>query len=154
MDPIQSQGPLALVASAVTPVVMVSATAILISGVNAKHISLADRLRSLAVEYRALATTDRRRQNILAQTLIFQRRLRLATVAHMALYSATACFIAMVLVISLTPIRQAFVAVTLPFFLAGVILLFTAVVGEIMELRWAAKTMALELSSLHDSSHL
>ncbi len=152
MDPLQTQGPLALVASAVTPVVMVSATAILISGVNSKHISLADRLRNLTAEYRSPATTERRRQNILAQTMVFQRRLRLATIAHMSLYAATACFIVMVLVISLTPIRQAFVAVTLPFFLAGVILLFTAVVTEIIELRSAAKTVALELSSLQDTT--
>jgi hypothetical protein len=38
--------------AAVTPVVLVSATAILISGTNARYISISDRIRALAHEYR------------------------------------------------------------------------------------------------------
>jgi hypothetical protein len=45
--------PLNVVATAVTPVVMVSAIAVLISSVNGRYVSVADRVRSLAREYRA-----------------------------------------------------------------------------------------------------
>jgi hypothetical protein len=48
--------PLQVVASAVTPVVLVSATAILIGGVNARHVAIADRIRSLTAEFRNAAT--------------------------------------------------------------------------------------------------
>ncbi len=51
--------PLQVVASAVTPVVLVSATAILIGGVNSRHISISDRIRSLTAEYRNPGTTLR-----------------------------------------------------------------------------------------------
>jgi len=45
---VQNGDPLQVLAAAVTPVVMVSATAILISGVNSRYISISDRMRSLA----------------------------------------------------------------------------------------------------------
>jgi hypothetical protein len=44
---IQNGDPLRVLAAAVTPVVMVSAAAILISGVNSRYISISDRMRSL-----------------------------------------------------------------------------------------------------------
>ncbi len=85
------QGPLGVVAVAVTPVVMVSATAILIGGVSAKHQALADRLRLLMAEFRSPQTSEARKQSVLAQVKLFRRRLKYATLSHLGLYVAAAC---------------------------------------------------------------
>ena len=66
--------PLKIVATAVTPVVMVSATAILIAGVNARYISVSDRVRKLAREYRAEGLSDERRSSIRMEVTIFYCR--------------------------------------------------------------------------------
>jgi hypothetical protein len=44
---------LSLISAAVTPVVMISACAVLIMGIASKHAGLSDRVRTLASEYRA-----------------------------------------------------------------------------------------------------
>lgn len=87
MHSVLTQGPLDIVAAAVTPAVMVSATAILISGVNSKHQALADRLRLLTAEFRNPLTADARRQNVLAQMKLFRRRLKYVTLSHVACMS-------------------------------------------------------------------
>jgi hypothetical protein len=71
--------PLSVVATAVTPVVMVSATAILVSGVNTRYIAISDRVRALAREYRDERISPERRRNIRRQMTIFRRRLHLVS---------------------------------------------------------------------------
>ena len=56
---------LRVLAAAVTPVVLVSAAAILVSTVNARYIAISDRMRSLAQEYRQ-PTADPRRRDVIA----------------------------------------------------------------------------------------
>ncbi len=127
---------------------MISASAILISGINSKHQSLSDRVRGLAAEYRKTDTCMARKENILAQISFFRRRLRYVAIAHISLYCAAACFVAMVMVISFTIRVSTLVAATLPFFMAGVVLLLIAVGFEIRELRMSSETMRLELSDI------
>ena len=145
LNPFQVEDPLRVITAAVTPVVMISASAILISGINSKHQSLSDRVRGLAAEFRNVNTATDRKQNIRQQIRFFRRRLRYVAIAHIALYCAAACFVAMVMVISFTIKISTLVAWTLPFFMAGVTLLLIAVTFEIRELRMSSETMRLEL---------
>lgn len=148
INPFQVEDPLRVVTAAVTPVVMISASAILISGINSKHQALSDRVRGLAAEFRETDTSMVRKENILDQIRLFRRRLRYVAIAHISLYCATACFVAMVMVISFTIRVSTLVAATLPFFMAGVVLLLIAVGFEIRELRMSNETMRLELSDI------
>ena len=126
---------------------MVSATAILISGVNAKHQALADRLRLLMAEFRHPQTPEARKQNVLAQVKLFRRRLKYATVSHLGLYVAVACFISMVMIVSVSTATAYALKLTLPLFIAGVTLLLGAVLSEVLELLLANKTLDLEMGS-------
>ncbi len=150
LDQVITQGPLAVVAAAVTPVVMISATAILIGGVSAKHQSLSDRLRALTAEYRLPETSDHRKAGIRTQLRLFRRRVRYVTLAHLGLYLAVACFIGMVMVISLSPMTGSGTRLTLPMFISGVLLLLGAVVSEVLELLLASRTLELEEDLLPD----
>lgn len=148
INPFHVEDPLRVVTAAVTPVVMISASAILISGINSKHQSLSDRVRGLAAEFRGVDTSTARKDNISSQIRFFRRRLRFVAIAHMSLYCATACFIFMVMVISFTVKITTLVAWTLPFFLIGVALLLIAVGFEIRELRMSRETMRIELTDI------
>jgi hypothetical protein len=136
---------LQVIAAAVTPVVMISAAAVLIMGVNQKHAGLGDRLRELAAEFRAEGTPRERRECLLAQIRLFQRRLSYVATAHLWLYASVACFVAMVLVITLGSHTPVWERVTLAFFVIGVVLMLGALLAELMELRLAGRTLELEL---------
>ena len=136
--------PLRIVTTAVTPVVMVSATAILISGVNARYISISDRMRSLSAEFRRDPVTEPRRENIRAQMKIFIRRLKLVEWAARILYVAVGAFIAMALLISLSVRHAYFEMVTLPLFLLGLTLVIAAIVLQSLELKHSQQTIRLE----------
>ena len=142
--------PLRVVASAVTPVVMVSATAILISGVNARHISISDRIRSLAREYRGTGLDLPRKRIIQRELVIFQRRLHLVSWATRMLYAAVGCFILMALLISASVVSAGFQGVTLPIFLIGLVLIGVAIVLELMELQESNSTIELEAANVLD----
>ncbi len=136
--------PLTIIASAVTPAVMISATAILISGIGSKHANLADRLRALTAEYRDTGTSDQRRRVIHLQSVLFIRRLHLITSAHMLLYGATGAFVAMVFAITVATLSREWERLLFACFLIGVSLLLAGVLFEILELRLANKTLELE----------
>jgi hypothetical protein len=69
-----------LIATAVAPIVMVSATGLLFIGVQTKNLHLADRVRDLMREYReAISRKDtERREALRAQIVLFERRIRLS----------------------------------------------------------------------------
>ena len=136
--------PLSVVATAVTPVVMVSATAILISGVNGRYVSVADRVRSLAREFREPDTTPERRSNIRLQMVVFQRRLRLVSWATRVLYAAVGCFIAVALLISASVSRRILSGAALVTFLVGLVLTAAGIVLQLLELQHANRTINLE----------
>jgi hypothetical protein len=140
-----SQGALNVIASAVTPAVMISASAILISGISSKHSATSDRLRSLTEERRHPETSVSRRRSIEAQCALFLRRLRLILIGHLLLYGATALFVAMVFAIAASPLVGSY-WVVFALFLAGVSTLLGALVFEMLELRLATRTLALETS--------
>jgi DNA-binding transcriptional regulator YbjK len=136
--------PLNVVATAVTPVVMVSAIAVLISSVNGRYVSVADRVRSLAREYREPGTTPDRRENIRLQMMVFQRRLRLVSWATRVLYAAVGCFIAVALLISGSVSRQILSGAALVTFLVGLVLTASGIVLQLLELKHANRTIDLE----------
>jgi hypothetical protein len=140
--------PLKVVATAVTPVVMVSATAILISGVNSRYISIADRVRTLAHEYRDPATSPARQENIRRQARIFHRRLHLVSWAARILYAAAGCFASVALLIGLTLSRQTLVRATLVIFLVGLTLIVFAIILQLLELQQSNRTIHLEFADV------
>jgi len=145
--------PLKVVATAVTPVVMVSATAILISGVNARYISISERVRALAREYRDPMTPDVRQRNIRRQTRVFHRRLRLVSWAARVLYAAAGSFAAVALLISLSVSRQTLLRATLALFLVGLALIVIAIVLQSLELQQSNKTIDLESADILNEDH-
>jgi hypothetical protein len=136
------------ISAAVTPVVMISANAILISAISAKHQSMSDRLRALTAEWRNAATPAARRDTIAAQLRLFDERLRWVTWSHIILYAATACFIAMVIVIAASPELQALSGASLWLLIAGVLLMFAGIVLELMDLAKARTTAGLEVKDI------
>ena len=134
---------MAAIAAAVTPVVMISANAILIGSISSKHQAMADRLRILTAEWRSTGTSAARRDSIRAQVEMFTWRIALISQAHFLLYVATACFLAMVLGIALS-IQM----LSLPLLLAGVILMLMAIVLELLDLRKARATIDLDSKDL------
>jgi Protein of unknown function (DUF2721) len=136
--------PLTIVTTAVTPVVMVSATAILISGVNARYISVSDRVRNLAHEFRDGNPTPDRRHNIRQQMVIFHRRLVLVSWAARTLYVAVGLFVTVALLIGISMWRRFFTAITLPIFITGIALVAIAIALQFGELQLSNRTIALE----------
>src|SRR5580658_4823635 len=116
------QTTMAAIAAAVTPVVMISANAILIGSISSKHQAMSDRLRSLAAEWRSPGTSAARRDSIRAQVQMFTVRIAWISRAHFLLYVATACFLAMVLAIALS-----LPMLSLPLLLGGVIVMLLAI---------------------------
>ena len=139
--------PLSVIASAVTPAVMISASALLIGGISSKHSSMSDRLRSLTAEYRHHGTTEDRRKIIEKQCRLMMRRLRLIATAHLLLYISAAFFVFMVLSISLAPVIIGWQRALFPLFVSGVAMLLAGVMFEIVELQIADRTLKLELNS-------
>ena len=135
----------AAISAAVTPVVMISANAILISAISSKHQSMSDRLRSLTAEWRNSATSAARRDSVASQIRLFDERLRWVTWSHIILYTATAGFIAMVIVIAASPGLEALSGASLGLLIVGVALMFVGILLELLDLAKARATVALEV---------
>ena len=142
-----------VLAAAVTPVVLVSATAILISGSNSRYISISDRMRALAHEYRDPNCIEQRRITISREMLTFQYRIHLVSWAVRALYTAVGAFITDALIISATLWRHMLAAATLPFFLLGILLIVLAIVCQLLELQSSNRTISLEISDIVEARH-
>jgi hypothetical protein len=147
LPPGATQNTMAAIAAAVTPVVMISANAILIGAISSKHQAMSDRLRALAAEWRSSDVSAARRDAIRAQVHLFTSRIGWVARAHFLLYVATGCFAAMVLVLALTPVITPLPALeflSLPLLLAGVSLMLTAIFLELLDLRKARITIEIE----------
>jgi hypothetical protein len=142
-----------VLAAAVTPVVLVSATAILISGSNSRYISISDRMRALAHEYRDANCEEQRRITISRQMLTFEYRIHLVSWAVRALYTAVGAFITDALIISATLWRHMLAAATLPLFLLGILLIVLAIVCQLLELQSSNRTISLEISDIVEAGH-
>jgi hypothetical protein len=75
-------------------------------------------------------------------------RLRWITWSHIVLYAATACFIAMVIVIAVSPALQALSGASLWLLIAGVLLMFVGILLELMDLAKARTTAGLEVKDI------
>ena len=146
--------PLQIVTTAVAPVVMVSATAILISGVNARYISISERVRNLAREYRSDGITAGRKLNIQAQLVAFQYRMRLVSWAARLLYAAVLCYILLIMLICLGTLRTTLTGVTLPIFVVGVALVAIAIILQFLEIQASHTTLNLEASEIARDSKI
>jgi hypothetical protein len=139
---------LQVLAAAVTPVVLVSAAAILISGVNARYIAIADRMRSLAQEYREKTCDPRRREIIARQMATFQLRVRLVSWAERMLYLSVACFTSVALMISTELGKSLLERTSLPIFAMGIALIVIAIVLQLLELQFSNRTLRVETEDI------
>jgi Protein of unknown function (DUF2721) len=139
----------AAIAAAVTPVVMISANAILIGAISSKHQSMSDRLRALTAEWRNADTSAERRDAIARQVRLFDERLRWVTWSHIVLYAATACFILMVIDIAISSSVESWRDISITMLMAGVTLMFTGIVLELFDLAKARRTVSIELKDIH-----
>jgi hypothetical protein len=142
---------LQVLAAAVTPVVLVSATAILIAGVNSRYIAIADRMRMLAREYRDELCPIARRAVITEEIQTFRKRIVLVAWAVRVLYTAVGCFITDVVIISATAWRSALESATLPFFVLGITLILISIALELIELHISARTIRTEIRDIPSS---
>ena len=146
-----------LITSAVAPIVMVSAAGLLFMGVQTKNLHLSDRIRTLMAEYRTLTlrpTDEARRQQILQQVVLFDRRIRLSQRSLELLYIAIVCFVLTSLLLAAAPWVGGIVmpASTAGVFVAGVVFLLLALLMEYREMHVGLKTIATELEgALKDS---
>ena len=138
----------AAISAAVTPVVMISANAILIGAISSKHQSMSDRMRALTAEWRHADTTGERRGVIARQVRLFDDRLRWVTWSHIVLYAATACFILMVIDIAVSTRLQSWQGISVGLLLAGVALMFAGILLELLDLAKARETVQLELNDM------
>jgi ABC-type uncharacterized transport system permease subunit len=147
-------GLLQTVTGAVTPVVLISASAVLIMGVNVKHQAHAKRLRALSAELREGKFSPIRLACIHAQIKLFLRRYRLSQIAHLLLYLSVICYCLMVLVLALfvnTAIPQNVVPALL---FAGIALTLFACTFEVMESQLGKRTIEMEIASSMEECEL
>ena len=143
---------LRILAAAVTPVVLISAAAILISGVNARYIAISDRMRSLAQEFRSKTEDVSRRGMIARQMATFQRRVRLVSWAERMLYVSVICFTSVALMISAPLGQSVLAAASLPVFTIGIVLIMIAVALQLLELQLSNRTLGLETEDIATDS--
>ena len=143
-----ADGFLTLISAAVTPVVMISACAILITGVGTKHAGLSDRVRALAAEMRSLPPDSGRRPLVRVQLRTFMRRTSLAWIAHCLLYLAALVFSTTVLVALFAVRQHGWGRLTLELFILGTALLLAALIAEFGELLLAQSTLQSEVEDV------
>jgi len=139
-------GLLQLINAAVTPVVLISACAALILGINNKHTAIADRLRLFAADLRNSAVSSERKAQIREQVAIFFLRYRLTWISLATLYSSVICFILMILFIILSQKQVTrWDSGVLSLFLIGIALTLCAVASEMFEIRLSIRSLQVEL---------
>ena len=139
-------GLLQLINAAVTPVVLISACAALILGINNKHTAIADRLRTFAADLRGSKDSADRKAQIREQVDIFFRRYRLTWMALATLYSSVISFVLMILFIILSQKHiLRWESGVMALFLIGIGLTLCAVVCEMFELRLSIRSLEVEL---------
>lgn len=149
MPPDTSAGLPQLIAAAVTPVVLISASATLILGINNKHQSMSERIRSLTAEYRQADTTGERRKVIQLQIVCFRRRVMYSAAAHRLLYLSIILFLVMILII-LAPAHLSYPPAAYVLLVCGITTMLIAVAFEFSELWSANQTLELEYDDIPD----
>jgi ABC-type uncharacterized transport system permease subunit len=140
-------GLLQTVSGAVTPVVLISASAVLIMGVNVKHQAHAERLRALAAELRNGDFSAIRFESIQGQVTLFMRRYRLSQIAHLLLYLSVICYCLMVLVLANFASSHLPNQIVLGLLLTGISFTLAACTLEVSESQLGKKTIEMEIAS-------
>jgi len=149
MNPDAAPALLQLISSAVTPVVMISACASLILGINNKNSSLADRVRLAVAECRTTELSDSRRQQLVLQIAIFYRRYVLSWAALVMLFSAIIIFVLTVVMIVLTQRNRIHLeGIVLGMFLIGTVFMLAAAAVEVWEIAFANRSLQIEMSDI------
>lgn len=89
-----------VVGAAVIPAAMIAACSVLRQAVWAEHRGLADRIRACAAELRSSRLDPPRSTSLLAQLRLFQRRMRLVTLAALFGTVAVACYVTLVMMLA------------------------------------------------------
>ena len=139
---------LSTLTSAVAPVVMVSAAGLLFTGVQAKNLHLADRIRGLTAERRLATTADPRRHQISEQLPLFLKRIRLSQRSLNMLYVAIFCFVAtsLLLASSVWIGLHVLPVITTIIFASGLVVLVGALVFQFAEMVLALRTIEIEMA--------
>jgi uncharacterized protein DUF2721 len=140
----------AALSSAVAPIVMVSAAALLFNGVQAKNLHLSDRIRAVLTELRHPETAEARRGQLRVQLRLFDRRIRLSQWALDMIYVAMLCFMSTSLLLVFgvwfgAPIVS---VATVALFAIGVAVLVVALALEFVELWMSLKTIHIEMQDV------
>ncbi len=143
-----------LISTAVTPIVLISATAILLSNHTNKYNNISTQMRALTHEYRDKATSEARRATLRRQVNFYQRRIHAMWLASICLYTALLCFLLTVL--SLLAVSTTSLArldwVGEISLCGGLLLLFVTVICELTEVRLATRTSQEEMFDVLDTS--
>lgn len=140
---------LQLISAAVTPVVLISACAALILGINNKHSAVSDRLRKFAADLRDTSLESDRKTQVSAQISVFFQRFRLTWVSLASLYSAVIAFIVMIFVIILAQQERLHrPAIALSLFFLGIAFMLLAVAAEMLEIRLSIRSLEIELQDV------
>jgi hypothetical protein len=134
------------------PVVLVTASAVLLATLSSKHANAGAMLRALTAEWRHVETPPTRRACVRAQVMIFARRVRLLWWANVCLYAAVVSFLVTTLEVMLSPYAAQlalFGIVTLPL---GILLVLTAVFLQLEEVRVSRHSLAAEIVDVADNS--
>ena len=126
---------------------MVSASAVLILGINSKHQSMSERIRALSAEFRTAGVSEKRKTVIARQIVCFRRRVRYAAAAHRLLYVAIVLFLLMMLLI-LAPENLSYPAAAYTLLVFGIATMLLAVACEFLELWSANQTLELEYDDI------
>ncbi len=138
----------ALVNLAATPVVLITATAILLSGFSAKYGNISDRLRSLTAEHRHADTLQARRLVLRFQIRIFRQRVSMMWAASACLSSALLLFVGTVLSVIFSERAVHLGLAGAAFLVTGLALIGIAITLELYELRLARLAVDGELADI------
>lgn len=138
-------GLLSLISAAVTPVVLITAAAILLSGFTAKYGNMADQMRRLTAEYRSGETSEARRATVVRELALFARRIEAIWAATTCLCIAILAFLMMVLAVIFALKATRLGELGVATLVIGLAFMVLAVVCELEELRLARKTASCEL---------
>ena len=139
---------LSLVSAAATPVVLVTATAILLSGFTAKYNHLSDQVRTLSAEFRQAGTSDARRESIRQQLCYFERRMGAMWLCSFLLTLALVGFVAMILEVIFVTKSHHLDLLGAASLIAGLVLMLLACAIELYEIYLSRLTAHEELADI------
>ncbi len=137
-----------LVSAAVAPVVLISATAILLSGYTNKQANVAGQMRSLAAEFRLEHTPEARRASIRQQLALFQRREIAIWATTLALSLSLLCFLNTIFSVMLVEHFQRLATSGAVSLVAGLTVMLLGIVIELHEIYLARLTMQVEIADV------